>query len=98
MQSAQALLIAGSIQSLQGHRPFSVATRLRLLESCRETFPLVVPRLSARQRKEILQRLDKLATDPKFSGLEPQLSSLRDAVRSACLPSTSPAPGSPTGG
>lgn len=98
MQAGQALLVAGTIQSLQDHRPFSVATRLRLLESCRETFPIVVPRLSATQQKEILQRLDKLATDPKFSELEPELSSLRDAVRSACLPSTSPAPGSPTDG
>ncbi len=37
----------------------------------------MVPRLG-HTTKRVLQRLDKLATDPKFSELEPELSSLRE--------------------
>src|SRR5262249_20633242 len=76
-------LVGGAITSLTEEQNYSVAARLRLLGYCRETFPSIVPRLSAASQIEVLGRLNALAAEARMRGLQPQLTLLRDEVRTA---------------
>ncbi len=59
MRSGLAEVLSGAITSLTEEQ-YSVGARLRLVAYCRETFPSIVPRLTAPSRAEARQRLDAL--------------------------------------
>jgi hypothetical protein len=78
-----ASVVGGAITSLTEEQAYDLAARRRLLGYCRETLPAIVPKLSAASQAEALGRLDALAAEARMRELQPQLASLRDAVRAA---------------
>ncbi len=83
MKNGLAQMVAGTNTTLTETRVYNVAARKRLVGYCRDTFPSIVPKLSAPSQQEVLQRLDQLVADNSLSDLQPGLTSLRDEVRAA---------------
>ncbi|HXO28864.1 MAG TPA: hypothetical protein VOA80_16050, partial [Thermoanaerobaculia bacterium] len=81
-----AQVVAGAITSLTEEQSYTLGARGRLLDYCLETFPRIVPELSAASQTEVLRRLDGLAAEPRLRELRPQLVTLRDAVHAATKP------------
>jgi hypothetical protein len=76
-------MLWGTVTALTDEKVFSIPARSRLLMYCRETFPSIMPRLTAISQHQIIRRLADIADDPEFNNLNPQLSSLVDEVRAA---------------
>ena len=85
MRGGLAEVLSGAITGLT-EEEYTIAARLKLLGYCRETFPGIVPRLTAPSQAEVRQRLDALAAEPRPRELQPQLLQLRDAVHAALKP------------
>ena len=83
MRGGVATLVKEGIVSLTEERNYSTDSRLRLAKHCRETFPSIVPELSAPSQAEVMQRLKALADAPKLRRLQPELILLRDEVAAA---------------
>jgi hypothetical protein len=83
MRQGLAGVVAGVITTLTEDQVYRVDARSKLLGYCRETFPSIVPKLSAPSRSEVLRRLDELVEDARVRDLRPQLISLRDELRGA---------------
>jgi hypothetical protein len=86
MRSGLALVVIGSCETLTEERSFSVADRRKLVGFCRQTFPAIVPKLTAASQAEVVQRIAALAADERLADLNPALTSLRDEVRAATTP------------
>lgn len=81
MRKGLAELIAGTITTLTEAQFYDVATRAKLLEYCRQTFPNILPKLTAASQQEMLLRLDALIDDPSVREFRSGVISLRDEVR-----------------
>jgi hypothetical protein len=89
MRRGLASIVGGAITSLTERQSYVVETRVKLLGFCRETFPAIVPKLTAPSQAEIVERLSALAADPQMRDL-PDLSLLRDEVKAALVAKTNP--------
>jgi hypothetical protein len=65
---------------------YDVGLRARLLGYCRETFPYLVPGLTATYQERVLRRLNELSNDASFRDLHSQIILLRDEVNAAIRP------------
>ncbi len=83
MRRGLAGLLSGAITTLTEVQAYGVGTRANLLGYCRETFPSIVPKLTAASQQEMLRRLDELVEDGSVRELRFGIISLRDEVHAA---------------
>jgi hypothetical protein len=83
MRRGLAQMVSGVITTLTEKQAYDVGTRAKLVGYCRETFPSIVPKLSAPSQQEMLRRVDELVDDSSIRDLRPQLISLHDEVHAA---------------
>jgi hypothetical protein len=81
MRQGLATMVSGTLTALTESRVYDVDSRSRLLARSIETFPGIVPKLTAPSRAEVRRRLDELVDDPSVRELRAQVIELRDAVR-----------------
>ena len=90
MREGLALIVTATLTTLTEEKNYSAAARARLAGYCRETFPVLVSRLTTPAQIEVLNRLERLQNTPEVQPFQPAIARLRDEVRRAtALSSTS---------
>jgi hypothetical protein len=83
MRGGLALVISGSLTTLTETQVFDADLRAKLVDYCRETFPQILPRLTAASEQEMLRRLDELVDNPSVREFRDQVILLRDESHAA---------------
>jgi len=85
LKSIMAITVASALTTLNNGEDYSVSSRARLTDYCRETLPAIVPHLSTPSQKEALHRLETLAHASQTEKFQPSVVQLRDDVRRAIV-------------
>lgn len=83
MRNGTADAMLAALHALVEPLAYGLPARKRLVSACRDTFPLIAPRLPVARRDVLLQELRTTATQPTLANLQPDLGVLQDEVTSA---------------
>lgn len=85
-----ASIVAGCLQTLTERDSYRASELLRLLGYMQETFPSIVPHLTAESRMETMARLEQMQQDPALKDLKGGLQKLQVKVKAALEPGKAP--------
>ncbi|MCI0462339.1 MAG: hypothetical protein L0Z62_35755 [Gemmataceae bacterium] len=74
-------IVNGATMILGEKREYRATARARLITYERKTFPVIVPRLPADAKKQVVTRLESLSEDEAYADLQPGLRELLEEVR-----------------
>lgn len=83
MKGGLAMITAGTLESLQDHDSLTLEQQHILLGFMEETFPRIVPGLSAAGRMETLRELHRLGSDRAMAHAKPRLDRLSAKLEAA---------------
>lgn len=76
-------VIFGYLRIITETKQYRLAERMRLVDYMKDTFPLIIPKLSSDASAECLRRLEDMQDDPVLKDLQPGLGELQLRVKGA---------------